>query len=206
MRPWRTFLLLSATALLVAGTAGTSIAQGMMMGRGMMGAPNQGQYPPAMNPARLPDPASAGAQLLREFCAQCHNLPGPGLHTAGEWPAVVRQMDGYMRSEAGGGMMMARVAVASNQQLAVILGYLQAHAQTPQESAPQPDQKDTSFKAYRFFCSQCHALPDPRRHSAAEWPAVVEHMNTYMVTSGRAVPSAGELQAIIGFLQKHSGR
>ena len=95
MRAWRGFLLLSTAALLVVGTAGTGAAQGMMMGRGMMGTPAQGQYPPAITPDQLPSPASAGARLMQKFCVQCHGLPSPGLHTAGEWPAVVGRMDGW---------------------------------------------------------------------------------------------------------------
>jgi cytochrome c5 len=42
--------------------------------------------PPGMDPALLPEPKSEGARLLTGYCNQCHNLPGPGMHIAAEWP------------------------------------------------------------------------------------------------------------------------
>lgn len=33
-----------------------------------------------------------GLALFQKTCSQCHALPDPGLHTAEEWPGVVKRM------------------------------------------------------------------------------------------------------------------
>ena len=67
-----------------------------MMGRGgmkrMMQAMMGNMLPLGINPASLPQPHSEGARLMQHYCTQCHGLPGPGLHTAAGWPAVVARM------------------------------------------------------------------------------------------------------------------
>src|SRR5512139_4352060 len=78
----------------------TPVSAGMM-GPGMMGG-----FPPGSDPASLPELHSEGAQLLQAYCAQCHELPGPGLHTADEWPAVVRRMNMRMQMRGHMGMTM----------------------------------------------------------------------------------------------------
>jgi hypothetical protein len=42
---------------------------------------------------------------------------------------------------------------------------------------------------FGIACSQCHALPDPRRHTAREWPAVVERMQRHMAWANVVVGS-----------------
>jgi mono/diheme cytochrome c family protein len=64
--------------LLACGTAST---QCMGMGHSMMGGMMDGAFPPATDPALLPERESKGAQLLQSYCTQCHGLPAPGLHT-----------------------------------------------------------------------------------------------------------------------------
>ena len=99
MKNWWIFLacLFMATVVLSAAGASCGWAQGMMGGHGgMMDREGMremmqnmmGDMLPPMNPDQLPDPDSKGARLLQQFCTQCHNLPGPGMHTAAEWPAV----------------------------------------------------------------------------------------------------------------------
>lgn len=87
--------------------------------------------PPPMDPSDLPEPTSEGAQLLRKFCTQCHYLPGPGLHTAGEWPPVVDRMNRRMQMMRGDHMMMDRIEAPDEKELAAIVAYLQKHAQKP---------------------------------------------------------------------------
>lgn len=53
--------------------------------------------PPVIDQSLLPDPQSEGAKLLSHVCSQCHNFPGPGMHTASEWSAVVARM--YRREQ-----------------------------------------------------------------------------------------------------------
>ena len=70
-------------------------------------------------------------------------------------------------------------------------------------------------EAFRLACNQCHVLPDPRRHTAAEWRAVVARMQENMEWMNRVVGTqpaldraAGEpqlrLEEINAFLEKHA--
>ena len=43
---------------------------------------------------------------------------------------------------------------------------------------------------FKETCSQCHPLPDPKLHSAEEWPKVVEMMRNNMQAMGKKVMSA----------------
>lgn len=36
--------------------------------------------------------AESGAQDFKHVCAKCHALPSPKLHTATQWPRVVKRM------------------------------------------------------------------------------------------------------------------
>ena len=44
--------------------------EGMMMG---------GAMPRGADPAQLPEPQSAGARLVNQYCTQCHGMPTPAL-------------------------------------------------------------------------------------------------------------------------------
>lgn len=41
----------------------------------------------------LPEPESAGAKLLLEFCSDCHAHPHPSKHVKGEWKSIVWRMN-----------------------------------------------------------------------------------------------------------------
>lgn len=166
--------------------------------------------PPGIDPKLLPDPGSRGAHLLERYCSQCHNLPGPGMHTAAEWPAVVSRMNGRMQMMSGGmmggGMMgegMMGVRAPSAKELDSLLAYLQQHAQKPL-TADYPDLNSPAGHAFRATCTRCHALPDPTQHTAAEWPAVVGRMQRNMAIMGKPAPDAATTREIVGFLQRHA--
>ena len=173
---------------------------GMGMHRNMMQRMMRGALPPGMDPARLPESDSSGAHLLQQFCMQCHNLPGPGLHTAAEWPQVLGRMN--MRMQMMGGMM--GVAAPDPVQLDILLGYLQRHAQKPIDAATYPDLDTPPGRAFSTTCMQCHALPDPKQHTAREWPAVVGRMRSNMTAMGKIVPDETTINEIVDFLQRHS--
>ncbi len=68
-------------------------------------------------------------------------------------------------------------------------------------------------RMFEQACSQCHALPDPGSHTAAEWPAVVRRMQRNMLWMNRVVgsrfdPREPQLRPveIIEFLQRHARR
>jgi len=183
---------------------GMGMMGGMGMHRDMMQGMMGGALPPGIAPARLPEPDSSGAHLLGQFCMQCHNLPGPGLHTAPEWPQVLGRMN--MRMRMMGGMMggMMGVAAPDPVQLEILLGYLQRHAQKPIDAAAYPDLDTPPGRAFGTTCMQCHALPDPKQHTAQEWPSVVARMRDHMTAMGKILPDETTTNEIVDFLQRHS--
>ncbi len=103
--------------------SGMRPAMGSMMGGGtmmmnctMMGA----RLPPGINPENLPDPQSTGAQLLAQYCTQCHGLPGPKQHAANEWPGVVERMTQNMKT-------MGK-PIPDKETLKTVIEFLQTHA------------------------------------------------------------------------------
>jgi cytochrome c2 len=210
MKSWRIFVARVFLAGFVVFSAGASCgwAQGMMGGEGMRGMMQNmmGDMLPPMNPAQLPDPDSKGALLLQQFCTQCHNLPGPGLHTAVQWPPVVDRMARRMRRMSGRGMMMGMSEVPTSDQVDAITDYLQKHSLRPFSERKSPELETPGGFAFKEVCSRCHALPDPEKHTGREWPVVVERMKGYMEAMGKAVPQEKELREIVRFLQRHGKR
>jgi cytochrome c2 len=184
-----------------------TIAQQMGSMREMMRGMKGDHLPPGIDPALLPDPNAKGARLLGRYCIQCHNLPGPGMHTAAEWPQVLGRMNMRMQMMGGmmGGMMMGGTGLAApnRQELEILLAYLQKHAQEPIDAAKYPDLNTQAGQAFSAICMQCHALPDPRQHTAQEWPAVVGRMRGNMTTMGKIVPDETTTEEIIDFLRRH---
>ena len=174
------------------------------MHRNMMQRMMRGALPYGTDPALLPEPRSAGAHLLQQFCMQCHNLPDPRLHTASEWPGIVARMN--MRMQMMGGMMhgMMGVVAPTGAELDALLAYLQHYAFKPIDPARYPDLDTTAGRAFGAFCAQCHSPPDPRLHPAQEWPAVVARMRGHMTDMGKAVPDETTTREILGFLEQKS--
>jgi hypothetical protein len=82
----------------------------------------QGTSAPGMS-----DQRSSGAQLLGNYCSQCHGLPDPGQHGARAWSQVVARMYGHMREFAREG---AAIETPNAQELSMIIAYLQSSADT----------------------------------------------------------------------------
>ncbi len=181
---------------------------GMMMDREGMKSIMQGMMsdvlPPGIDPALLPEPQSQGALLLDRYCSQCHNLPGPGTHTAEEWPEVVDRMNQRMQMMSGPGMMGMMVVSPDESELQAILSYLQEYAQKPIDTAQYDDLDTSAGRAFQSTCSLCHALPDPQQHTSEEWPAVVVRMTQNMVTQGKTVPNEATMEEIVAFLQRNA--
>lgn len=212
--------LLLGVSLLLAGVIGLGVLPAMRMslsgtmGGGMMGHNGMKEMmkrmmgdilPPGIDPKLLPDPGSRGSRLLQQYCTQCHDLPGPGMHTAVEWPAVVNRMNARMRMMSGGmmrgGMMDVRAPSAAER--GILVTYLQEHAQKPL-TANYPDLDSPAGHAFRATCAQCHALPDPTQHTTDEWPGVVDRMRRNMSVMGKPVPDPATIKEIVGFLQRHA--
>ena len=171
--------------------------------------------PPTFEPEQLPEPRSPGAALTRRYCVQCHNLPNPAMHDAPKWPKIVDRM--VMRMTGRGNLgelmvdMMAGMQVPTAKETEAIIAYLRKHAQRPLDPQRYPEVNRASGEAFRLACNQCHVLPDPRRHPAEEWPAVVARMQENMewmnrVVGSRPVPGEPQLRVdeINAFLARYA--
>ncbi len=86
------------------------------------------KLPPGLTAESLPDPQSPGAALLHQYCTQCHNLPGPDRHTAGEWHEVTPKMFLLMDVSHRFGGLMGRVEIMQREEQERLLVYLERHA------------------------------------------------------------------------------
>ena len=173
--------------------------------------------PPTFERRQLPEPRSRGAQLVLRYCVQCHNLPNPAMHEAKRWPAVLDRMVVRMRGKGNLGTlmteMMANVEAPNDAAQRALLAYLTRNAQKPLDEAKIPEVLQPSGESFRLACNQCHALPDPKRYTAAQWPAVVERMRRNMEWMNRIVASKPDptepqlrIEEINAFLARYARR
>lgn len=171
--------------------------------------------PPTFASRQLPEPASRGARLAVQYCVQCHNLPNPAMHQSEKWPAIFERMVVRMRGRGNMGDlmqdMMAGVQAPSVSEAEVLLAYLRKHGQRPLDPEKYPAVNLPEGQSFKLACQQCHVLPDPKRHTASEWPAVVARMERNMEWMNRVVgtqPDAREpqlkLEEINAFLAKYA--
>ncbi|HEV2751717.1 MAG TPA: hypothetical protein VGV12_14440 [Gemmatimonadales bacterium] len=151
--------------------------------------------PPAgVTPGDLPEPTSVGAKLVAKYCAQCHSLPAPTAHSATDWPGVARRM--WLRMEWLPDSL--GVQVPTNAERYEMLQYLIGNALKVSGTAlPEGRGRD----AFAQICSRCHALPDPRVHSKADWPTVFARMERNMERMKVAPPTAQQTEQILDYLQ-----
>lgn len=173
--------------------------------------------PPTFEKRRLPEGRSQGARLVVRYCVQCHNLPNPAMHDARRWPSVVDRMVARMQGKGNLGAlmteMMAGVLAPSEEEHRALLAYLTKHAQKPLDEAEVPEVLRPSGESFRLACNQCHVLPDPKRYTARQWPAVVERMRINMEWMNRVVGSKPDptepqlrIEEINAFLARHARR
>ena len=171
--------------------------------------------PPGFEPKMLPAPGSPGARLTLRYCVQCHNLANPAMHDARKWPAIVERR--VLRMQGRGNMgrlmaeMMAGVVAPAPEDTKRLVAYLRKYAQRPLDPKKIPDVDTPSGEPFRVACGQCHALPDPQRYTAREWPSVVTRMQKNMewmnrVVSSKPVPGEPQLRIedINAFLARHA--
>lgn len=169
--------------------------------------------PPGPKVGDLPEPDSPGAHALARYCVQCHFLPSPAMHTAQNWPRIVRRMNWRMQGKGNLGTvmkdMMEGVEAPSEAELEALNAYLVKHAQKAIERG-RYNLDSGDGRAFDLACSQCHSLPDPKRHTAAEWPKVVDRMKRHLewigTVYGREPNPEGELkeEQIVAFLQRNA--
>lgn len=167
---------------------------------------NMGNMPRGISPTMLPNPDSDGAKVLINTCSQCHGLPAPGLHSATEWPVVVKRMQMHMQMHMQWSDRWMKIDIPSEKELSVVIDYLQDNAQVPIDTTAYSDIKSTGGKIFSQTCSQCHVLPDPKQHAANEWPTVINRMLNHIATGNKLMPEKQEVEQITKFLQKHSDK
>jgi cytochrome c5 len=153
--------------------------------------------PPGFDPAALPQASGPGALLLTRYCTQCHALPGPGHHTAAEWPAVLERMQVLMDTSRRFRGLMGSIAAPDTAERATLRAYLSGNALAPMRNTPH----GAGAGAFSTHCAGCHVLPDPRQHRATDWPALVARMQGNATIMQRGGMSPEAQAAIIGYLQ-----
>lgn len=108
------------------------VAQGMCGGRcgGNWEGRCGGMMPSFPDSSELPEPNSAGAKLVTQYCIQCHASPSPKQHSASNWPSVVERMNMRMQWMSQNNSSM-NIKAPTNEELRTIIAYLQDHAMEP---------------------------------------------------------------------------
>ena len=165
----------------------------------LLAAANIALPPPGVTPADLPGPQSQGAQLVARYCAQCHMLPAPAMHSATDWPGVVRRM--WLRMEWL--PQALGVQVPSIPERFEMLDYLAANALKVSGAVLPAGRGRDDFA---LVCSRCHALPDPRVHSAQDWPTVFARMEQNIVRMKMRPLTQSQTTNILLYLQDVTSR
>src|SRR6266480_1022137 len=147
--------------------------------------------PPTFELRQLPERRSRGARLVVQYCVQCHNLPNPAMHHAAKWPAIFERMVLRMKGRGNLGElmhdMMAGVEAPTVREAEILRAYLQKFSQRALDPKRYPAVNLPEGQSFKLACQQCHVLPDPQRHKASEWPAVVARMEKNMQWMNRVV-------------------
>lgn len=158
--------------------------------------------PKGVDPNDLPDAESRGATLLTLYCAQCHDLPTPAMHSSSEWPAILRRMQSHLQASKNG--MLRHVIMPPKKDWPRLENYLAANAQASLDPLKYDDIDTAPGQTFVATCSQCHTAPSSESHTKSEWPRVVLRMKANMRAAEVPVPAQTTLLQIIDFLQLHS--
>jgi len=183
----------------------------------MISSMGPGLPPPGFERQDLPDSDSRGAALLQAHCQSCHWMPAPQMHSAREWPLLMRRMElraatlgehmgGPLTIELlGSEMLMEGMRwsyMPSAEDADSLLAYLQAHAMPVADPGEIGTGADATL--YVQVCSRCHETPSPSAHTAAEWSAVVGRMDANMPRMGVDPMTADVRARIVSFLESRA--
>ena len=154
--------------------------------------------PPGLLPEQLPDASGTGALLMQNYCAQCHELPGPGRHTAEEWPQVLDRMLLLMDVADRFTGLLGNVKTPTLNEREQLRNYLVLYALKPLLKKPQ----GTGAAAFESNCSGCHALPDPAQYNL-DWSLLIKRMQRNMEVMKYSPPSADNMMLIQHYLQNN---
>lgn len=152
--------------------------------------------PFGLTAGQLPDSQSRGAVLLASYCSQCHNIPNPKMHSAGDWPMVFEKMMGHALLMAGAAPDVRTPADTEKKEIVSYLernGFRELPASSPLLGDPR------AFNLV-WFCSVCHAVPDPDQFPAEEWGSIVDRMNGHRKKQGREEMGHADRKAVMKIL------
>ena len=158
--------------------------------------------PEGLSGTEIPESDSRGGKFFAMYCNQCHNLPNPAMYSSDEWPEVFERMAGHAQTIRGS---MKGIILPSVDEKREIISYLQRNGL---KAIPKNDPSLRSSEAFQFvwFCSTCHAAPDPASHTTDEWRDVVKRMDGYRKDWGRSSMTSAEMDQILEFLRQDSSR
>ena len=199
---------------LLADLAGPQ-AEGLSNGQRwrLVASTGTGLPPNSYRLADLPEPQARGALLQQVYCVQCHGVSSPKMHTAEEWPILLRRMNMRMRTlrdRLGGetiegavdemlmaGLQSANIPTAEDQDS--LIAYFTRHglpAAAPGEIGEGPDDL-----LYMEYCSLCHEAPSRTAHGPEGAEALVYRMSAMMEILHMVPPSEAEKQRLVRYLQ-----
>ncbi|MDE2118388.1 MAG: hypothetical protein KGJ19_07320 [Betaproteobacteria bacterium] len=152
--------------------------------------------PGGLTADQLPDAQSKGAALLALYCGQCHKIPSPRMHSTSDWPMRFEKMMDHAMLMAGAS---PDVKTPADKEKKEIVSYLEKNGfrGLPATSLLRGEPK--AFNVM-WFCSACHAMPDPTQFPAKEWGKIVDRMNSYRKEQGREEMNDSDKRAVINFL------
>ena len=163
--------------------------------------------PGGLTAATLPDAQNKGAKLFASYCGKCHSLPSPRMHSKSDWPMRFEKMMDHVRLLAGTAPGIKMPVENEKQEIVAYLqkmGFIGLAEYAPLLTEPE------GFKV-AWFCSACHAVPDPIQFpakgatqlSAKEWHLIIDRMNAYRKKQGREVMREADNKGIVNFLTKN---
>lgn len=182
----------------------------------MVSSIGAGLPPSTFQAEDLPEPRSRGAGLLQVYCVQCHWVPAPQMHSAAEWPILVRRMvmrtrtlkarmGGPLTTELIGDVLMRgmqTIDLPSQEDMDTLLAYLQEHSLAP----AQPGEIGEGAEAELFIeqCSICHETPSPKAHTAPGWEQVVSRMRANMAIMDVEPLNDDQKDRIVAYLRSRA--
>ena len=162
----------------------------------------------------LPEPGSRAVGLQQAYCLQCHGVSSPRMHSAEEWPTLIRRMlmrGAVLESRLGGprsegmvdAMLMAGLRTAElppAEDVDSLVAYFQRNA----FAAAAADELDDSPEAALFVekCSGCHETPSPSARGPGDAQALVARMSAMRAMLGMQQLTAEEQARIVAFMQQ----
>ena len=153
--------------------------------------------PPGLLPDLLPDAKGKAATLMQTHCTQCHALPGPGRHTAEEWPQVLERMFVLMDVADRFGGLLGNVKTLALEERGQLSDYLVLNSLKAMTTKPQ----GIGAAAFERHCVGCHALPDLSQYKQIDSTSLIKRMQHNMEIMKYEPPTTAAMMQIQLYMQ-----